>query len=230
MLHLSDSMRCRPALYSAYPKIIYLISITTRPELAVWIQLLQAICCDRSNHSAQSQLEPFHSAIRKAGIQTSQCARHGASTTTYSLITAPTNQMLLPLLRAAALGARGATSHRNSLAQWQPSIASALQSLSTSAALQQQEEQQQQMKFDLLIVGAGPAGLSAAIRFKQVCLSGCTCDTCRTGMLVSFLHQTVLSLITLQLCTVHVAEQKANAAARFGGNPGEEVPIKTCGM
>jgi len=72
------------------------------------------------------------------------------------------------LLKAAAL-ARG--SSRSSLAQWQ-TLAAALRSLSTTAALQQQEQQQaqsrEQMRFDLLIVGAGPAGLSAAIRFKQV--------------------------------------------------------------
>jgi electron-transferring-flavoprotein dehydrogenase len=34
--------------------------------------------------------------------------------------------------------------------------------------MQQEQQGREQMKFDLLIVGAGPAGLSAAIRFKQV--------------------------------------------------------------
>lgn len=72
------------------------------------------------------------------------------------------------LLRGAAAAASSSSS--SSLAQWRPCITEALRCLSTTAATQQQEEQQarEQMKFDLLIVGAGPAGLSAAIRFKQV--------------------------------------------------------------
>lgn len=72
------------------------------------------------------------------------------------------------LLRAAAAATRCPSS---TLTQLQPCIAAAVRYLSATAAVQSEQEQQQpreQMKFDLLIVGAGPAGLSAAIRFKQV--------------------------------------------------------------
>ena len=39
----------------------------------------------------------------------------------------------------------------------------------TTAPTEMQEEPREAMAFDVLIVGGGPAGLAAAIRFKQLC-------------------------------------------------------------
>ena len=41
--------------------------------------------------------------------------------------------------------------------------------MSTTAALVEQYGPRESMDYDVLIVGGGPAGLSAAIRIKQLC-------------------------------------------------------------
>ena len=59
------------------------------------------------------------------------------------------------------------------------SLPAACRALATSADVEQSmgtEDTRESMHFDLLIVGAGPAGLSAAIRFKQV--GACRCGRC----------------------------------------------------
>ncbi len=65
---------------------------------------------------------------------------------------------------AAAQRAAAAASHAQQLLHSRTSVAP----YSTGGAEQQPQPARDQMDYDLCIVGAGPAGLSAAIRFKQV--------------------------------------------------------------
>ena len=73
-----------------------------------------------------------------------------------------------------------ATARAATAALCRRSAAAGTRALSSTAVVSQEQQppQRERMEYDVCIVGAGPAGLAAAIRFKQVCCAALRCVIC----------------------------------------------------